>query len=600
MHRKFILLISVAFVFSHSPIFAETIVATPQEATPISPAAASNTSLGAGLTNSDLARIREILKHLGYPEKTWPGLEKELTFFLDKIDFPSLKTEAQKAKPDPQRLQAFLSRLGESFKKHDCLNPEHPHPLIALLVGSLSGEDIFQAIDTSPITQNGKAALKKYLVSCSAISQLGVIVLELLDIHAKAATAPDHIFSCVALDDSQYIFVDFIRQIFPIVDINQYYALAGKYRILKEEYRLSPEKVQQINDIWAKGVPPIFLTDILNLLSNVYITDDYTVTPFIYNSFAVLYAHKGDYDQAISYCNQALQSNPNNAWAYNNRGLAYGLKGSYDRAVSDFNKAVELDPNFAEAYSNRGNAYRGKGNYDRAISDFNKAVELYPNFAEAYSNRGLVHDDKGNYDRAISDFSKAIELDPNNADAYSYRGGAYGIKGNIDQAISDLNKAIELNPNDAGAYSNRGVAYGTKGNIDQAISDFNKAIELNPNDADAYSNRGVAYGTKGNIDRAISGFNKAIELNPNDADVYSNRGLAYGLKGNYDQAISDFNKAIELDPNNVPAHNGRVAAYYFKQEYGRAWEDVHKIERLGGKVPPDLLEMLKKASGRDK
>ena len=71
-----------------------------------------------------------------------------------------------------------------------------------------------------------------------------------------------------------------------------------------------------------------------------------------------------------------LQTDLNDADAYNSRGITYGSKGQYDQAISDYNKALEIDPSDALAYSNRGNAYDDKGQYDQAISDHNKALLL--------------------------------------------------------------------------------------------------------------------------------------------------------------------------------------------------------------------------------
>src|SRR4030042_5342299 len=86
---------------------------------------------------------------------------------------------------------------------------------------------------------------------------------------------------------------------------------------------------------------------------------------------------------------QQKQTELRDAKAYNNRGLAYSHKGQYDQAISDFNKALEINPRYAEAYNNRGLAYDERGQLDQAISDFNKALEINPRYAEAYTNRGI-------------------------------------------------------------------------------------------------------------------------------------------------------------------------------------------------------------------
>ena len=129
---------------------------------------------------------------------------------------------------------------------------------------------------------------------------------------------------------------------------------------------------------------------------------------------------------------------------HNERGIALTEEGNYEQAISEFDKAIELDPDYAEAYSNRGIAYGSQGDFDSAMTDFNKAIELDPESAEAYSNRGIAYGGQGDFDSAMTDFNKAIELDPEYAKAYYFRGITYGVKGEIAEAVSNLEKCLDL------------------------------------------------------------------------------------------------------------------------------------------------------------
>ncbi|MDA8000577.1 MAG: tetratricopeptide repeat protein [Alphaproteobacteria bacterium] len=201
---------------------------------------------------------------------------------------------------------------------------------------------------------------------------------------------------------------------------------------------------------------------------------------------------RGNFDDAIGVCSDAIKMDPENADAFRTRGLAYERKGEYDRAIEDLNKAIELNPDHARAYKNRGNTYSDKGEYDLAIADFNKAIELNPDYAKAYNNRGNAYHGKKEYDRTIADYSKAIELDPGFARAYYNRGNTYDKKGEYDLAIADFSKAIELKHDYANAYNNRGNIYGKKGEHDLAIQDYDEAIDLNPGHTAAHHNRALS------------------------------------------------------------------------------------------------------------
>ena len=84
---------------------------------------------------------------------------------------------------------------------------------------------------------------------------------------------------------------------------------------------------------------------------------------------------------------------------YNDRGLTQVKKGNYDQAISDFNKAIDLNPRDADVYNHRGNAYSLKRQFEQAISDYTRAIELNPRFADAYNNRGTAYKNKSQYDK---------------------------------------------------------------------------------------------------------------------------------------------------------------------------------------------------------
>ena len=53
--------------------------------------------------------------------------------------------------------------------------------------------------------------------------------------------------------------------------------------------------------------------------------------------------------------------------AYTNRGVAYVELGNFRQAISDYDRAIEINPEYAMAYNNRGIAYGKLGNHGQAI-----------------------------------------------------------------------------------------------------------------------------------------------------------------------------------------------------------------------------------------
>jgi tetratricopeptide (TPR) repeat protein len=85
---------------------------------------------------------------------------------------------------------------------------------------------------------------------------------------------------------------------------------------------------------------------------------------------------------AIAACTRAIRSGryngPSLAVLYANRCAAHSDKGETDQALSDCNQAIQLDPKNAVAYANRCAALINKGETDQALSDCNQAILLDP------------------------------------------------------------------------------------------------------------------------------------------------------------------------------------------------------------------------------
>ena len=121
---------------------------------------------------------------------------------------------------------------------------------------------------------------------------------------------------------------------------------------------------------------------------------------------------RGNFDQAITDCDEAIRLEPGKAHAYGHRGKAWAGKGDTDRALADYEAAIRIDPHNPALLRDQGVMWRRLGDLDRALAAFDHAIRLGFSDASAYNERGQVWLQKGRHERAIADFDQALKIDP--------------------------------------------------------------------------------------------------------------------------------------------------------------------------------------------
>jgi tetratricopeptide (TPR) repeat protein len=251
---------------------------------------------------------------------------------------------------------------------------------------------------------------------------------------------------------------------------------------------------------------------------------------------------KGEYTNAITNYNQALEVNHSDVSLYYKRGLAHYQTGDYEAAIADYSQAIQMNIQDAKSYNKRGLALYQLGRLEEAINDYTEAIRINPNVAVAYKNRAEARSYVGDNQGAIEDYTQAIKINPHYADAYKNRGVARYLLG----SQSEFPQAIKINPQDAIAYKKRGNARSDLGDFQGAIEDYTQAIQINPNYADAYYNRANARSDFRDFQAAIEDYTQAIQINSNYADAYYNRGNIRLEMADKQGAIEDFQKAADI------------------------------------------------------
>ena len=242
-------------------------------------------------------------------------------------------------------------------------------------------------------------------------------------------------------------------------------------------------------------------------------------------------------------------------------------------------------------------------------------------------------------DRDIRNATQAIDTARDNelrAKGFSKRGGAYSEKARYSRlfklipedeyerlfqlAITDHKQAVALDQGHAELYLNRGQAYYDRATLellegkdakrwfDPAATDFETAVQKDARDYQALDRLGLVHQQNGEPEKAIEDYTKEMALNPLGkarlTDAYCTLASHNHGRKKYDTAAAAYRKSIELrtggdDGCACDPYEPLVALYTVEtRQYDEAWDVVHLAQRSHKWLSPDLMERLKKDSGR--
>lgn len=240
-------------------------------------------------------------------------------------------------------------------------------------------------------------------------------------------------------------------------------------------------------------------------------------------------------------------------------------------------------------------------------------------------------------DREIKDATQALQTagnDVQRAAAYVQRGKAYSEKARYSRllklipmteyerlfalAVKDQDQGLALDPGSAEAYFTLGQTYSDRGGLellehkdaqiwfDSAAANFKKSIEKDRRNYLAIDRLGLVYMSTTQYDQAIAVFTQEMALDKLGrtrlADAYCNRASVSQQAQKYDAAIADYENSIEIGSNadgcECEPYNPLVGLYTESRQYDKGWKVAAKALKSGKIVAPELLEKLKKDSGR--
>jgi TolB-like protein/DNA-binding winged helix-turn-helix (wHTH) protein/Tfp pilus assembly protein PilF len=262
--------------------------------------------------------------------------------------------------------------------------------------------------------------------------------------------------------------------------------------------------------------------------------------------------------QSVSYFQQAIAKDPENARAYAGLADAYnmlvfygyyrGATGVLD-AKTAADKALQRDDSLAEshaalAYCN----FMWIWDWPTAEREFQRAIELNQNYLPAHHWYALFLAAMGRQQQSLNEIRLAQKLDPLSPNVNAAVGFVQYFARQYDEAIRQTQTVLEANPDFMVAHAVLGLAFEGKGANDKAIAQFQRAIELSGDRTSVYLGwLGHAYAVAGKRAEA----QKILEELDNSAKQgflgLSHKAVIYAGLGEKDRAIECLRGAREQD-----------------------------------------------------
>jgi serine/threonine protein kinase/Flp pilus assembly protein TadD len=276
----------------------------------------------------------------------------------------------------------------------------------------------------------------------------------------------------------------------------------------------------------------------------------------------------GHFDDALTFCQKAIQLRKNDARGYLKLGIVLFRKNQLEDAVAALRKSLALLTHQGLevqtqllAYQVLAHSLTDMGRDEEAIGAWREAIAFRRktfNRPEAffYHNLGIALESNGQVDEAILANREAIKSENDFAPAYFDLGNCLLSRHQLDEAIAAFQKAVDLNYNGVGqnklhwaqAYNGLGNALLAKGKLDEAIAAIRKATHLIGNEWVFHNNLAVALREKGQVNDAIATLRLAVFLKMDAAAAYCNLSAVLADNGQLKAALAVFQKAEEALP----------------------------------------------------
>ena len=240
------------------------------------------------------------------------------------------------------------------------------------------------------------------------------------------------------------------------------------------------------------------------------IPDDYQTNL----QLAQAWGRKGDWNQAIVFCKNAIANQPNGVDAHIYLGDVSIKQEHFDRGIDSYYQALRFSPNSWELYLKLAEAQEKQKDITAAVASYKKASEIKPNL-QIQEKLALLSESKNPYihiEAKSADKNIATEVAKN----YVELGRKLSKEGKLDEATDNYQKALQINPTLWLVNHDLGDILRKQGKLNEAVNCYRQALNINPNYFWSVYNIAKVCVTQKKLSEAIASYCLALKLQPNN------------------------------------------------------------------------------------
>lgn len=267
-----------------------------------------------------------------------------------------------------------------------------------------------------------------------------------------------------------------------------------------------------------------------------------------FNGRALLFDKQ--YANAASLLEQAVRTDPGEAYGYNALGIAYLEQGDFAKAIPAFRDAARRAPNWSYPLHNLAVASVESGDNQTAIRSYQQAMKLTPQFSYLPYNLGLVYQRMNRRREAEDAYRKAMAIEPESAEPLNALGSLKASEGKVAEAEKFYRQALEKRSTLLAARHNLGSLLAEiKGRQAEAIDAWKQNLAIDPDYIASRLALADLLASTGDTTGAIEQYSLIVAAKPDYTGARLALAAAYLKASRPADAVEQLRAAAKLDAN---------------------------------------------------